>query len=86
MAAFKFKQFELEHDKCAMKIGTDGVLIGAWANYPSPNRILDIGCGCGLISFMMAQRFSNARIVGIDIESNAILQSNLNLEKKSMEK
>lgn len=80
MAAFKFKQFELEHDKCAMKIGTDGVLLGAWAHHPSPKRILDIGCGSGLISFMMAQRFENSEIIGIDSAASAILQSEINLQ------
>ncbi len=53
MAEFKFKQFEIHQDRCAMKVGTDGVLLGAWAS--GGKRILDIGSGTGLISLMMAQ-------------------------------
>ena len=59
MAEFKFKQFEIHQDRCAMKVGTDGVLLGAWA--PGGKRILDIGSGTGLISLMMAQRCQKAQ-------------------------
>lgn len=55
MAGFTFKQFEIQQDRCAMKVGTDGVLLGAWAE--GGQRILDIGSGTGLISLMMAQAF-----------------------------
>ena len=56
---FKFKQFTIYQDRCAMKIGTDGVLLGAWANTSnSPESILDIGAGTGVIGLMMAQRCS----------------------------
>ena len=58
---FSFKQFTVYHDRCAMKVGTDGVLLGAWADVVSARNILDIGTGTGLISLMMAQR-CNARI------------------------
>ncbi len=54
---FKFKQFTIYQDRCAMKIGTDGVLLGAWSNISnSPESILDIGAGTGLIGLMLAQR------------------------------
>ena len=62
MGNFRFKQFEIEQDRCAMKVGTDGVLLGAWAQ--GGRRILDIGSGTGLISLMMAQRFPEAEVVG----------------------
>ena len=56
---FKFKQFTIEQDQCAMKIGTDGVLLGAWANLEhNPFSVLDIGAGTGVISLMLAQRCS----------------------------
>ncbi len=70
-----------------MKVGTDGVLLGAWAasiNYPlttnhcTPMACLDIGTGSGLIALMLAQRFPQANIVGIDIEENAVHQANAN--------
>ena len=83
---FRFKQFTVWHDRCAMKVGTDGVLLGAWASTtdsPAANtdktspveRILDIGTGSGLIALMLAQRFPNAIIDGIDIDPSAVLQA-----------
>ena len=65
MTGFKFKQFEIHQERCAMKVGTDGVLLGAWS--PGGKRILDIGSGTGLISLMMAQRFPEALVLGIDM-------------------
>ncbi len=53
---FKFKNFTVWHDKCAMKVGTDGVLLGAWASVDGCDSILDVGTGTGLISLMVAQR------------------------------
>ena len=69
MAEFKFKQFEIHQDRCAMKVGTDGVLLGAWA--PGGKRILDIGSGTGLISLMMAQRCQEAQVIGVDLDAEA---------------
>ena len=71
---FEFKQFKIYHDRCAMKVGTDGVLLGAWADISESTRILDIGCGSGLISIMAAQR-SRASVCGIEIERNAAQQA-----------
>ena len=63
-----------------MKVGTDGTLLGAWANAPEGKcRILDIGTGTGLIALMMAQRYPHAEITGIDIATNACLQANENV-------
>lgn len=76
---FKFKQFTVFHDKCAMKVGTDGVLLGAWANVENANFILDVGTGSGLIALMAAQR-SDAKIVAIDIDTNAVLQATENID------
>jgi len=76
---FKFKQFNVVHDLCAMKVGTDGVILGAWAPVDENDEtILDIGCGSGLIALMLAQRTSKANITGIDIDAGAALQSSLN--------
>lgn len=74
---FQFKQFTIRHDKCAMKVGTDGVLLGAWAEIRSARRILDVGTGSGLIALMLAQR-SNARIDAIDIDRDACIQADEN--------
>lgn len=77
---FTFKQFSVHQERCAMKVGTDGTLLGAWALAPEGKcRILDIGTGTGLISLMMAQRYPNAYITGIDIDSEACLQARENV-------
>ena len=77
MAGFKFKHFEISQDRCAMKVGTDGVLLGAWA--PGGKRILDIGSGTGLISLMMAQRFPDAQVLGIDLDEEACEEASENV-------
>lgn len=58
-----------------MKVGTDGTLLGAWASHPSPHTILDIGTGSGLVALMLAQRYEEAQIVGIDIDLPAAEQA-----------
>jgi tRNA1Val (adenine37-N6)-methyltransferase len=75
---FSFKQFTVYQDQCAMKVGTDGVLLGSWAAVESVSRILDAGSGTGLIALMLAQR-STAIIDGVEIEKNACLQSRKNV-------
>ena len=74
---FTFKQFVVKHDMCAMKVGTDGVLLGSWAD--GGDRILDIGTGTGLIALMMAQRFDGAHIDCIDIDPKACQQARGNV-------
>ena len=80
MANFKFKQFEIQQDRCAMKIGTDGVLLGAWANVAQASSILDIGTGTGILSLMAAQRNHNAVIDALEIEEKAFEQASLNIQ------
>ena len=75
---FKFKRFTVWQSLCAMKVGTDGTLLGAWAD--GGRRILDIGTGTGLIALMMAQRFETSQIVGIDIDEGAARQALENVE------
>ena len=77
MAGFKFKHFEIHQDRCAMKVGTDGVLLGAWAL--GGKRILDIGSGTGLISLMTAQRYPEAQVVGIDLDAEACAEARENV-------
>ena len=67
---FIFKEFTIQQDGCAMKVGTDGVLLGAWAR--GGKRILDIGSGTGLIAMMMAQRFPEAFVEGVEIDTKAV--------------
>ena len=90
---FRFRQFTVWQQHCAMKVGTDGTLLGAWARVPSKTtagvsdscckhqtasyspRVLDVGTGTGLIALMMAQRFQQAAVVGIDIDAEAVGQA-----------
>lgn len=75
---FRFKQFTVFHDRCAMKVGTDGVLLGAWANIKDTQQILDIGTGTGLIALMLAQR-SSAEIDAVEIDLDAFNQARENI-------
>ena len=81
---FRFKNFDICDDRCAMKVGTDGVLLGAWADVYEKNTILDVGSGSGLIALMMAQR-SNALIDAIEIDKDAADQSKENIENSPWE-
>lgn len=78
---FQFKQFVVFHDKCAMKVGTDGVLVGAWAQVEGARRILDIGTGSGLIALMLAQRNAQAFITAVDIDEAAAEQARENVAR-----
>ncbi len=71
----RFKHFSVAQDRCAMKVNTDGVLLGAWADAESAETILDIGTGTGVIALMMAQRNAAANIDAIDIDEDAYAQA-----------
>ncbi|MDR0542361.1 MAG: methyltransferase [Dysgonamonadaceae bacterium] len=75
---FQFKQFTVRHDLCAMKVGTDGTLLGAWVDVSGAKTILDVGTGSGLIALMLAQRSEDALIDAIDTDENACRQSEMN--------
>lgn len=78
---FKFKQFTIEQDRCAMKIGTDGVLLGAWASLEhQPESILDIGTGTGIVALMLAQRSYAYLIDALEIDEDAYEQAVGNFE------
>lgn len=78
---FSFKQFSVNQERCAMKIGTDGVLLGAWTPLiNNPNAILDIGAGTGILSLMLAQRSNAAQIDAIEIDEDAYEQCVENFE------
>lgn len=82
---FQFKQFLIEQDRCAMKVGTDGVLLGAWANVDQTNSILDIGTGTGVIALMLAQRVhevaTDLTIHAVEIDETAFIQAKENIER-----
>jgi len=78
--SFRFKQFSIEDDRCAMKVGTDGVLLGAWINVNGAKRILDIGTGSGLIALMLAQRSaSEVNIDAVEIGTEDASQAQENI-------
>lgn len=78
---FHFKEFSIHQDRCAMKIGTDGVLLGAWTSIdPDANQILDLGAGTGIIALQLAQRNAYADIDAIEIDDTAFEQCTDNFE------
>lgn len=80
-SVFRFKQFQVEQDGAAMKVGTDGVLLGAWAPLPeTPDRLLDVGSGNGLLALMLAQRCPSGDIEAVEIDPGAYVQCVENFE------
>lgn len=77
---FKFKQFTVVQENSAMKVGTDGVVLGAWVNVANCKRILDVGAGTGLIALMLAQR-SKASCVAVELEKEAAMEAKQNVLK-----
>jgi tRNA1Val (adenine37-N6)-methyltransferase len=69
---FKFKQFFIKQDVSKMKVNTDSVLLGAWAEGIEASRILDVGTGTGVIALMMAQKCTHAKVIGIDIDEDSV--------------
>ena len=80
MSGFRFKQFAVEQDDVAMKVDTDGVLLGAWAACDGAKRILDIGTGTGLIALMLAQRNAEAEIRAVEIDETATRRARSNFD------
>lgn len=77
VGVFRFKQFDVSHHNSSMKVGVDGVLIGAWGKVDG-HEGLDLGCGCGLIALMAAQRNPKARIHAVDIDSPSVIEASRN--------
>ena len=76
---FKFKQFSIEQNNAAMKIGTDGILLGAWTDVNKAKQILDIGCGTGVIGIMQAQKNCEATVDLIEIDKSACIDAKTNI-------
>ncbi len=80
---FEFKQFKVFQSGCAMKVGTDGVLLGSWCDVNQAGNILDIGTGSGLIALMLAQRNSDAIIDAVELDKDACVQALTNFKSSS---
>lgn len=78
---FDFQQFRVEQDRCGMKISTDAVLLGALAEMPQGDQILDIGTGTGVIALMLAQRFPKALISAVELDPKAAAQASENFQR-----
>ncbi len=84
---FRFKQFVVFHDRCAMKVGTDGTLLGTWVDVGKTHRILDVGTGSGLIALMLAQRTQqqdadiDPAIDAVEIDAAACVQAQENVQR-----
>lgn len=82
MGLFRFKRFSIDDSRCGMKIGTDGVLLGAWVRIDdSCRRVIDVGSGSGLIGLMMAQRYPDVEIIGVDIDAEACKDARCNVKQ-----
>ncbi|QMI06213.1 tRNA(1)(Val) (adenine(37)-N(6))-methyltransferase TrmN [Citrobacter sp. RHB25-C09] len=81
---FTFKQFFIAHDRCAMKVGTDGILLGAWAPVAGVKKILDIGTGSGLLALMLAQRTDdNVTLDAVELDNDAAAQAQENISQSN---
>ena len=74
---FRMKQFSVDDSRSAMKVGTDGVMLGAWAQ--GGLRVLDVGTGTGVVALIMAQRYVEAQVTAIDIDEQAVIQARQNV-------
>lgn len=78
---FRFKQFQVNHHRCAMKVGTDGILLGAWADIQGAKKLLDLGTGTGLIALMLAQRTEqDCHISAVELDNAAAEQAQENIQ------
>ena len=78
---FSFQQFEIDDRHCAMKVGTDAVLLGAWADVEDSQRILDVGCGSGVVTLMAAQRAPHAVVTGVELDEAAAADAAANARR-----
>lgn len=78
---FTFKEFFVAHDRCAMKVGTDGVMLGAWSPVANARHVLDIGCGSGLLALMLAQRTQPEAVIdAVELDEQAADQAQENAQ------
>ena len=76
-----FKQFEVHDADCAMKVGTDALLLGSWSDVSDARQIIDAGTGSGIVALMAAQRAPHAEVTGVELEPNAVAEAKVNSER-----
>ncbi len=76
---FRFRHFTVHQDRCAMKVGTDSMVLGSWATCPTEGKVLDLGAGTGVLSLMIAQRYPNLIIDALEIDRSASFQATENI-------
>ncbi|OHU89137.1 MULTISPECIES: tRNA1(Val) (adenine(37)-N6)-methyltransferase [Pseudoalteromonas] len=81
MSGFAFKQFKIQQSNTAMKVSTDGVMLGAWVNLNNTKYLLDIGCGTGLLSLMCKQRQPDLHVDAVEIDSGAVKDARVNIKR-----
>jgi tRNA1Val (adenine37-N6)-methyltransferase len=86
MSVFHFKEFSIEQSNAALKVGTDSMLLGAFARFESPKNILDIGTGTGVLSLMVAQKYPKTSITALEIDESAALCARTNFDTNSLGK
>lgn len=77
---FRFKQFKISQDKAAFKVTTDACILGAYVKSLNPGSIIDIGTGTGVIALMLAQKFMDAKIDAVEIDSLSAMQAQENVD------
>tara|TARA_B100000497_G_C7682931_1_gene413379 strand:+ start:1344 stop:2066 length:723 start_codon:yes stop_codon:yes gene_type:complete len=77
---FKFKKFEIDQSHCLMKVGTDGILLGAWCDVQGAKKVLDIGTGTGLVALMITQRTKNTMIMAVEVDQESSHQAKMNFD------
>ena len=75
---FRFRRFAVRHGRSSMRVGTDAVLIGVWADVAGCRRVLDVGTGCGVVALMLAQRAPAAQVTGIDVDAPSVEEAAAN--------
>lgn len=82
--AFNFKNFTISDNNSALKVGVDAVLLASWVNYKNAKHVLDVGCGCGILTIAAGKKLNNGKIYGLDIDEGAIKDTIFNIQQNNL--